>query len=543
MISNNLRQYINRWLFSTNCKDITILYMIFAIFSGLVGTGLSIIIRLELAGPTPQILEGNGQVFNVVISAHAIFMIFFLVMPMSVGFFGNYLVPLMLGCADMSLARLNNISFWLLVPSLLLALSSTLIESGPGTGWTVYPPLSSIQSHSGPSVDLIIFSLHISGISSLLGAINFIVTVMNMRTNGITYSKLTLFSWSILITAVLLLLSLPVLASGLTMLLLDRNINTSFFEVAAGGDPVLYQHLFWFFGHPEVYILIIPGFGIVSHIISTYAKKPIFGQLGMVYAMASIGFLGFCVWSHHMYVVGLDTDTRAYFTSATMIIAIPTGVKIFSWLATLYGGSLRFTTPFLYAIGFLFLFTVGGVTGVALANASLDIAFHDTYYVVAHFHYVLSLGAVFSLFAGYYFWSPKVLGLYYNERLGQIQFFTLFIGANVTFMPQHFLGLNGMPRRIPNYPDAYYGWNLVSSFGSIISLLSLVLFFYVIYNQLYYGLENKNTVAVANLYEPDFSESNLIFANENNNDKAMSIEWITSTPPALHTFNSPALQS
>ena len=543
MISNNLRQYINRWLFSTNCKDIAILYMIFAIFSGLVGTGLSIIIRLELAGPTPQILEGNGQVFNVVISAHAIFMIFFLVMPMSVGFFGNYLVPLMLGCADMSLARLNNISFWLLVPSLLLALSSTLIESGPGTGWTVYPPLSSIQSHSGPSVDLIIFSLHISGISSLLGAINFIVTVMNMRTNGITYSKLTLFSWSILITAVLLLLSLPVLASGLTMLLLDRNINTSFFEVAAGGDPVLYQHLFWFFGHPEVYILIIPGFGIVSHIISTYAKKPIFGQLGMVYAMASIGFLGFCVWSHHMYVVGLDTDTRAYFTSATMIIAIPTGVKIFSWLATLYGGSLRFTTPFLYALGFLFLFTVGGVTGVALANASLDIAFHDTYYVVAHFHYVLSLGAVFSLFAGYYFWSPKVLGLYYNERLGQIQFFTLFIGANVTFMPQHFLGLNGMPRRIPNYPDAYYGWNLVSSFGSIISLLSLVLFYYVIYNQLYYGLENKNTVAVANLYEPDFSESNLIFANENNNDKAMSIEWITSTPPALHTFNSPALQS
>lgn len=543
MISNNLRQYINRWLFSTNCKDIAILYMIFAIFSGLIGTGLSIIIRLELAGPTPQILEGNGQVFNVVISAHAIFMIFFLVMPMSVGFFGNYLVPLMLGCADMSLARLNNISFWLLVPSLLLALSSTLIESGPGTGWTVYPPLSSIQSHSGPSVDLVIFSLHISGISSLLGAINFIVTVMNMRTNGITYSKLTLFSWSILITAVLLLLSLPVLASGLTMLLLDRNINTSFFEVAAGGDPVLYQHLFWFFGHPEVYILIIPGFGIVSHIISTYAKKPIFGQLGMVYAMASIGFLGFCVWSHHMYVVGLDTDTRAYFTSATMIIAIPTGVKIFSWLATLYGGSLRFTTPFLYAIGFLFLFTVGGVTGVALANASLDIAFHDTYYVVAHFHYVLSLGAVFSLFAGYYFWSPKVLGLYYNERLGQIQFFTLFIGANVTFMPQHFLGLNGMPRRIPNYPDAYYGWNLVSSFGSIISLLSLVLFFYVIYNQLYYGLENKNTVAVANLYEPDFSESNLIFANENNNDKAMSIEWITSTPPALHTFNSPALQS
>nr|YP_009110274.1 cytochrome c oxidase subunit 1 [Geotrichum candidum]CDI44091.1 cytochrome c oxidase subunit 1 [Geotrichum candidum] len=542
-MSNNTRQYMNRWLFSTNCKDIAMLYMIFAMFSGLVGTGLSMIIRLELAGPTPQMLEGNGQVFNVVISAHAIFMMFFLVMPMSVGFFGNYLVPLMLGCADMSLARLNNMSFWLLVPSLLLALSSTLMESGPGTGWTVYPPTSSMQSHSGPSVDLMMFSLHMSGISSLLGAMNFMVTVMNMRTNGMTYSKLTLFSWSMLMTAVLLLLSLPVLASGLTMLLLDRNINTSFFEVAAGGDPVLYQHTFWFFGHPEVYILIMPGFGMVSHMMSTYAKKPMFGQLGMVYAMASIGFLGFCVWSHHMYVVGLDTDTRAYFTSATMMMAMPTGVKMFSWLATLYGGSLRFTTPFLYAMGFLFLFTVGGVTGVALANASLDMAFHDTYYVVAHFHYVLSLGAVFSLFAGYYFWSPKVLGLYYNERLGQIQFFTLFMGANVTFMPQHFLGLNGMPRRMPNYPDAYYGWNLVSSFGSMISLLSLVLFFYVMYNQLYYGLENKNTVAVANLYEPDFSESNLMFANENNNDKAMSIEWMTSTPPALHTFNSPALQS
>jgi cytochrome c oxidase subunit 1 len=532
--------YINRWLYSTNCKDISILYIIFAIFSGLVGTGLSIIIRLELAGPSSQILHNNGQLFNAVVSLHAIAMIFFMVMPMAIGFFGNYLVPQMLGAADMSLARLNNLSFWLLVPSLLLGIASALIENGAGTGWTVYPPLSSIQAHSGPSVDFVIFSLHLSGISSLLGAINFIVTIMNMRTNGITYSRMTLFSWAILITAVLLLLSLPVLASGLTMLLTDRNFNTSFFESAGGGDPVLYQHIFWFFGHPEVYILIIPGFGIVSQVISTYSNKPIFGSLGMVYAMASIGFLGFCVWSHHMYIVGLDVDSRAYFTAATLIIAIPTGVKIFSWLASLYGGSLRFTAPLLYSIGFIGLFTIGGVTGVLLANASLDIAFHDTYYVVAHFHYVLSLGAVFSLFAGYYYWSPKVLGLYYNELYAQIQFWTLFIGANVTFMPQHFLGMQGMPRRIAVYPDAFYGWNAVSSFGSLISLVSVILFFWIVYDQLYNGLHNKNTVSVTNIYSPDFTVCNSLF---NTYNKAPSLEWATDSPASLHTFNTPAIQS
>nr|YP_008474889.1 cytochrome c oxidase subunit 1 [Diddensiella santjacobensis]AGS44124.1 cytochrome c oxidase subunit 1 [Diddensiella santjacobensis] len=532
--------YLYRWLFSTNCKDIAILYFVFAIFSALVGTGLSIIMRLELAGPNAQILYNNGQLFNVVISAHAIFMIFFFVMPLSIGFFGNYIVPLMLGAVDMSLARLNNISFWLLVPSLLLAVLSTLIDSGPGTGWTIYPPLSSLQSHSGASVDLVIFSLHISGISSLLGAINFIVTITNMRGNGMSLTNMTLFTWAILITAVLLLLSLPVLASGLTMLLTDRNFNTSFFEVSGGGDILLYEHIFWFFGHPEVYILIIPGFGIVSQIISVYAKKPIFGNIGMVYAMGSIGFLGFCVWSHHMFAVGLDADSRAYFTAATLIIAVPTGVKIFSWLASLYGGSLRFTTPLLYAIGFIFLFTTGGVTGVALANASLDIAFHDTYYVVAHFHYVLSLGAVFSLFAGYYFWSPKVLGLYYNEILGQVQFWTLFAGANITFMPQHFLGLQAMPRRIPNYPDAFYGWNFVSSIGSIISLVSVILFFYIIYDQIVYGIPNKDTVGIATLYNPDYIFSNSIAIQQK---RAHSLEWATSSPAALHTYNTPVLQS
>nr|YP_009029682.1 cytochrome c oxidase subunit 1 [Magnusiomyces tetraspermus]AHY04938.1 cytochrome c oxidase subunit 1 [Magnusiomyces tetraspermus] len=536
-------KFITRWLFSTNCKDIAITYTIFAVFSGTIGTGTSTIIRTETAGPTPQITADNGQVFNVVISAHAIFMIFFTVMPMAVGFFGNYTVPTMTGCADMSTARTNNISFWTTVPSTTTAVASTTVETGAGTGWTVYPPTSSIQSHSGPSVDMVIFSTHISGISSTTGAINFIVTVMNMRTNGITYSKTTTFSWAIVITAVTTTTSTPVTASGTTMLTTDRNFNTSFFEAASGGDPVTYQHTFWFFGHPEVYITIIPGFGIVSHIVSAYAKKPVFGQTGMVYAMASIGFTGFCVWSHHMYVVGTDTDTRAYFTSATMIIAIPTGVKIFSWTATTYGGSTRFTTPFTYATGFIFTFTVGGVTGVATANASTDIAFHDTYYVVAHFHYVTSTGAVFSTFAGYYFWSPKVTGTYYNERTAQIQFYTTFIGTNTTFMPMHALGTQGMPRRIPQYPDAYAGWNYVSSFGSIISTISTVTFFYVVYNQTVYGTENKNTVAVANTSEPDFTESNQIFVNENHSMKATSIEWITSTPPATHTFNSPATQS
>ena len=528
------RGFFTRWFMSTNHKDIGILYLVVSALVGFVSVTFTVYMRLELMEPGVQFMcmEGmrltaagigectpNGHLWNVLITGHGILMMFFVVIPALFGGFGNYFMPLQIGAPDMAFPRMNNLSFWMYVAGTTLAICSVLSpggndQLGSGVGWVLYPPLS--VNEGGMSMDLAIFAVHVSGASSILGAINMITTFLNMRAPGMTLFKVPLFSWSIFVTSWLILLALPVLAGAITMLLTDRNFGTTFFDPAGGGDPILYQHILWFFGHPEVYIIVLPGFGLISHVIATFSRKPIFGYLPMVWALIAIGALGFVVWAHHMYTVGMSLTQQSYFMLATMVIAVPTGIKIFSWIATMWGGSIEFKTPMLWAFGFLFLFTLGGVTGIVLSQAGVDRAYHDTYYVVAHFHYVMSLGAVFTIFAGIYFYFPKMTGKMIPEWAGKIHFWAMFIGSNITFFPQHFLGRQGMPRRYIDYPEAFALWNKVSSYGAFLSFASFVFFFLVIIYVLVAGKKETR----ANPW----------------NEYADTLEWTLPSPPPEHTF-------
>ena len=534
------RGFFTRWFMSTNHKDIGLLYLMVSAVVGFIAVLFTVFMRLELMSPgvqymclegfhlfsTPETCTPNGHLWNVLITYHGVLMMFFVVIPALFGGFGNFFMPLQIGAPDMAFPRMNNLSFWMYVAGVCLGLASLFSpggndQLGSGVGWVLYPPLSTTEA--GMSMDLAIFAVHVSGASSILGAINMITTFLNMRAPGMTLFKVPLFSWSIFVTAWLILLALPVLAGAITMLLTDRNFGTTFFDPAGGGDPILYQHILWFFGHPEVYIVVLPGFGLVSHVFATFSRKPVFGYLPMVWALIAIGAIGFVVWAHHMYTVGMSLSQQSYFMLATMVIAVPTGVKIFSWIATMWGGSVEFKTPMLFAFGFLILFTMGGVTGIVLSQAGIDRAYHDTYYVVAHFHYTMSMGAAFTIFAGVYYWFGKMTGRQYPEFWGKLHFWMFFIGVNLTFFPQHFLGRQGMPRRYIDYPEAFAYWNEVSSWGAFLAFASFLMFIGIVFYTMFKG--EKIT--------------------ENNywNEHADTLEWTLPTPPPEHTFETLPKQS
>ena len=502
-----------RWLLTTNHKDIGTLYLWFSFAMFLIGGAMAMVIRAELFQPGMQIVQ--PEFYNQMLTLHGLIMVFGAVMPAFVGL-ANWLIPMMVGAPDMALPRLNNLSFWLLPFAFGILLSSLFMEGGaPNFGWTFYAPLST--TYAPPSVTFFIFSVHIMGASSNMGSNNVIVTIMNMRAPGMDLMKMPLFVWSWLITAYLLIAVMPVLAGAVTMMLMDIHFGTSFFNAAGGGDPVLFQHIFWFFGHPEVYIMILPAFGIISHIIETFARKQLFGYESMVWAMLSIAILSFVVWAHHMFTVGMPLAAELFFMWATMLIAVPTGVKVFNWVATMFKGSISFETPMLFAIAFVVLFTIGGFSGLMLSIVPADFQYHDTYFVVAHFHYVLVPGSIFSIMAAVYYWIPKWTGNMYDERMGRLHFWLSFVGVNVTFFPQHWIGLAGMPRRYPDYALQFADWNMVSTAGAFLFGASQILFLFIV----------LKTVLGGKKATPQVWEG------------ARGLEWSVESPAPYHTFSTP----